>query len=217
VKLDDNRVYANMTKIMGQDPTDPVSLSYAEAEARRQLVRIAYYVQKLHPTYALASSGHKIGIREGRRILGEYTLTQQDIVGDTCKDFPDGVAVATSQIDFHSLTRPGHGGWRKKVMPYAIPLRALVPKGIKNLLVAGKPISGDQVAMSSYRMTPTVCTMGQAAGTAAGMAINAGLDDIRDLDVNLLREQLTSDGVELDPRKHRSFAPEVTPNPKDAE
>jgi hypothetical protein len=217
VKLDDNRVYANMTKVMGHDPTDPISLSYAEAEARRQLVRITYYVQKLHPTYALASSGHKIGIREGRRIVGEYTLTQQDIVGDTCKDFPDGIAVATSQIDFHSLTKPGHGGWRQKVQPYAIPLRSLIPKGMKNLLVAGKPISGDQVAMSSYRMTPTVCAMGQAAGTAAGLAIKAGLDDIRDLDVNILRAQLTSDGVELDPRKHKSFAPEVTPNPKDAE
>jgi hypothetical protein len=217
VKLDDNRVYANMTKIMGHDPTDPVSLSHAEAEARRQLVRIVYYVQKLHPTFALASSGHKIGIREGRRILGEYTLTQQDIAGDICKDFPDGIAVATSQIDFHSLTKPGHGGWRQKVQPYAIPLRTLIPKGIKNLLVAGKLISGDQVAMSSYRMTPTVCAMGQAAGTAAGLAVKASLDDIRDLDVSFLREQLTRDGIELDPNKHKPFAPEVTPNPKDAE
>jgi hypothetical protein len=216
VKLDDNRVYANMTKIMGHDPTDPISISQAEREARRQLVRIAYYVQKLHPTFALASSGHKIGIREGRRIIGEYTLTQEDITGNEPKDFLDGIAVATSQIDFHSLTKPGHLGWRQKVHPYTIPLRTMIPKGLKNLLVAGKPISGDQVAMSSYRMTPTVCAMGQAAGTAVAIAIEEGVTDIRALDIIALREQLTSDGMGLDPRKHQPFAPEVTPNPQDA-
>jgi hypothetical protein len=216
VRLPDNRLYANMTKVMGHNPTDPVSLSQAEQEARRQLVRIAYYVQKLHPTYALASSGQKIGIREGRRIVGEYTLTQDDITGADSKDFPDGVAVATAQIDFHSLTKPGHVGWRQKVQPYAIPVRTMIPKGLKNLLVAGKPISGDQAAMSSYRMTPTVCAMGQAAGTAAALAVEAGIDDIRQLDIPALREQLSRDGMELDPHKHKSFAPELTPRPEDA-
>jgi hypothetical protein len=215
-RLPDNRLYANMTKVMGHNPVDPVSLSQAEQEARRQLVRIAYYVQKLYPTYALASSGQKIGIREGRRIVGDYTLTQDDITSTESKDFPDGVAVATAQIDFHSLTRPGHIGWRQKVQPYAIPLRAMIPKGLKNLLVAGKPISGDQVAMSSYRMTPTVCAMGQAAGTAAALAVEAGIDDIRHLNIAALRAQLSRDGMELDPHKHKSFAPEVTPNSKDA-
>jgi hypothetical protein len=217
VKLEDNRVYANMTKIMGHDPTDPLSLSQAEQEARRQLIRIAYYVQKLHPTYALASSGQKIGIREGRRIVGETTITQDDITGDEPRDFPDGVAVATSQIDFHSLTKPGHTGWRRRVQPYAIPLRAMIPRGLANLLVAGKPISGDQVAMSSYRMTPTVCAIGQAAGTAAALAVEVCVDDIRAVDIKTLREQLTRDGMELNPKAHKPFAPEVTPNPEDAE
>jgi hypothetical protein len=217
VKLEDNRLYANMTKIMGHDPTNPVSLSQAEQEARRQLIRIAYYVQKLHPTYALASSGQKFGIREGRRIVGETRITKEDILGDEPRDFPDGVAVATSQIDFHSLSQPGHVGWRQRVHPYAIPFRAMIPRGLVNLLVAGKPISGDQVAMSSYRMTPTVCAMGQAAGTAAALAVEANLEDIRDVNIKDLRRQLTHDGMELDPSAHKSFAPEITPNPKDAE
>jgi hypothetical protein len=217
VKLADNRLYANMTKIMGHDPTHPISLSQAEQEARRQLVGIAYYVQKLYPTYALISSGHKIGIREGRRITGEYILTRDDITGERPLDFPDGVLVATSQIDFHSLSKPGHIGWRQKVQPYAIPFRTMIPKGLKNLLVAGKPISGDQVALSSYRMIPTVCAMGQAAGTAAAFAVESGLEDIRETDILALRKQLARDGIELDPRKHQSFAPETTPNPKDAE
>ena len=120
------------------------------------------------------------------------------------------------QIDFHSLTKPGHVGWRQKVHPYAIPLQTMIPKGLKNLLVAGKPISGDQIAMSSYRMTPTVCAMGQAAGTAAALAIETGKQDIREVDVAALRAQLATDGMELDPRKHKPFAPEVTPTPEDA-
>jgi hypothetical protein len=165
----------------------------------------------------LASSGHKIGIREGRRIVGEYSLTQDDITGEKPKDFYDGIAVATSQIDFHSLTKPGHVGWRQKVHPYSIPLRTMIPKGLKNLLVGGKSISGDQVALSSYRMTPTVCAIGQAAGTAAALAIETNITDIRELDVPMLRKQLEIDGFDLDPGNHKPFAPEITPNPKDAE
>lgn len=217
VQLDDNRCYANMTKLMGYDPTNPISLSQAEQEARRQLVRIAYYVQKLYPTYALISTGQKIGIREGRRIVGDYRLTQEDISGEKPRDFPDGVTVATAQIDFHSLSRPGHSGWRQKVQPYAIPFRAMIPKGLKNVLVAGKPISGDQVALSSYRMIPTVCAMGQAAGTAAALAVATSREDIRTIDIRTLRKRLTQDGIELDPHKHQPFAPEITPNPKDAD
>jgi hypothetical protein len=216
VRLPDNRRYANMTKIMAHDPTNPLSLSEAEQEARRQLVRINYYVQTLYPTYALISSGQRIGIREGRRIRGEYCITQEDILGVNSKDFPDGIAVATAQIDFHSLSKPGHTGWRQAVRPYAIPFRAMIPKGFNNLLVAGKPISGDQVALSSYRMIPTVCAMGQAAGTAVALALEEGFLDIHQLSINTLRNQLSKDDMELNPAKHKPFSPESTPNRADA-
>jgi glycine/D-amino acid oxidase-like deaminating enzyme len=212
--LPDGRVYCNMTKVMGKDPTDPVDLSAAEQEARRQLARVIHYLQRTRfPTYALCSSGARIGIREGRRVVGEYVLSETDITGKEPCDFEDGVAVATAQIDFHSLTKPGHGGWRQRVEPYAIPFRCLVAKGFRNLMVAGKCISGDQVAQSSYRMTPTCCAMGQAAGTAAALALEAAVDDVRQVDVNALRAALTADGMELDPRRHQAFAPEVTPDP----
>ena len=214
LRLPDGRVYCNMTKVMGYNPTDPFDLSAAECEARRQLVRIVHFLQRTRfPTYALCGSGARIGIREGRRVIGDYVLTEADITDPESKDFPDGIAVATSQIDFHSLTRPGHSGWRQRVEPYAIPLRCLTVKGFDNLLVAGKCISGDQVAQSSYRMTPTCCAMGQAAGTAVAMAAKDGLSDIRQLDETALRANLIAHGVELDPRKHRAFAPELTPDP----
>ncbi len=72
--------------------------------------------------------------------------------------------------------------------------------------MAGKCISGDQVAQSSYRMTPTCCSMGQAAGTAAALAVEHGVEDIRDISIARLRAELTASGVELDPAKHKSFA-----------
>lgn len=219
VPLPDGRVYCNITKVMGHDPTDPLSLSAAEVEARRQLIRVVHYLQRAYyPTFTLASSGARIGIREGRRVKGDYVLRGEEIrAPGGPKDFPDGVAVATAQIDFHSLTRPGRIGWRERVEPYAIPFRCLTAKGFRNLLLAGKCISGDQVAMSSYRMTPTCCAMGQAAGTAAAMAVERGLDDLRQLDVAELREELRRAGMELDPRRHRAFAPESTPDPADAD
>lgn len=212
--LPDGRVYCNMTKVMGHDPTDPISLSDAEREARRQLVRIVHFLQRTrYPTFALCTSGARIGIREGRRIVGDFVITEDDITGTEPRDFADGVAVATSQIDFHSLTKPGHGGWRQRVEPYAIPYRALAVKGLQNLFVAGKCISGDQVAQSSYRMTPTCCAMGQAVGTAAALAIEAGVDDVRQVDMDRLRAALAVDGMELDPAAHLAFAPELTPDP----
>lgn len=212
--LPDGRVYCNMTKVMGHDPTDPFSLSRAEQEARRQIVRIVHYLQRTRfPSYALCTSGGRIGIREGRRIVGDYIVTEADIMGDAPHDAEDGIAVATCQIDFHSLTKPGHGGWRQRVEPYAIPYRALTVKGFANLLAAGKCISGDQVAQSSYRMTPTCCAMGQAAGTAAAMAVGDGLQDVREVDVGALRAALSQDGMNLDPHAHTAFAPEITPDP----
>ena len=203
--LPDGRVYLNMTKIIDHDPTDPFSLSDAELEARRQLARVIHYLQRTkYPRHMPASTGSRIGIREGRRIVGDYVITEDDVLGDGTV-FDDGVTVATSQIDFHSLTRPGGAGWRKRIKPYNIPFRSLVARGFKNLLVAGKCISGDQVAQSSYRMTPTCVGMGQAAGTAAAMAASSGCRDIRALPTADLRRALIDAGVELDPAKHAAF------------
>lgn len=214
--IPDGRLYCNMTKIMGRDPTDPLSLTAAECEARRQVARIVHYLQHHgHPNHVLASTAAKIGIREGRRIIGDYVLTEADISGPESCDFEDGVAVATAQIDFHSLTRPGEVGWRQRVEPYAIPLRCLLVRGFDNLLVAGKCASADQVAQSSIRMTPTCCAMGQAVGTAVALALEQGMDDVRQVDIGQLRRELTAEGVELDPTRHEAFAPGPTPARED--
>lgn len=215
--VDNHRLFLNATKVMDHDPTDPFSLSRAECEGRRQLARIAHYVQSHQfPTYALASSGARIGIREGRRIIGDHVLTQEEVLHRrTPLDFRDGIAVATSQIDFHSLTKAGAAGWRQRLEPYSIPLRCLLVKGFPNLLTAGKCISTDQVVHSSCRMTPTCCAMGQAAGTAAALAVERGVAELREVPVSALRSVLAADGIQLDPRHHQAFAPHNTRLGKD--
>ena len=216
--LDDNqRVYLNATKVVRHDPTDPFSLTAAELEARRQLARILHYVQRTRfPTYALGGTGAKIGIREGRRIVGDYLLRKEEVLGRNGPlHFPDGVTVATSQIDFHSLTKAGDSGWRQRVECYAIPFRCLIAKTFRNLLMAGKCISTDQVVQSSCRMTPTCCAMGQAAGTAAALVVESGATDIRRISLPKLRAALAADGMELDPRQHKAFAPHDTRLDKD--
>lgn len=206
-RLDDGRILMNATKVIRHDPTDPLSLSAAECEARRQLARVVHYIQSHeYPTYALAGSGATIGIREGRRIMCDYVLSHDQLLtADKAVAFDDGVAVATSQIDFHSLTKQGHSGWRQRVPTYNIPFRAMTVKGLVNLLVAGKCICTDQVVHSSCRMTPTCCAMGQAAGTAVALGAEAGASDVRDISIAELRTILTDDGMELDPAGHKAF------------
>jgi len=138
-------------------------------------------------------------------------LRAEDILErDDPLDFDDGIAVATSQIDFHSLTKAGDAGWRQRVPPYAIPFRCLVPRNLRNLLAAGKCLSADQVVQSSCRMTPTCCAMGQAAGTAAALAHAARCGDVREIPAQALRAALAADGMELDPRRHDAFSTDDT-------
>ncbi|MGJ3241901.1 MAG: FAD-dependent oxidoreductase [Opitutales bacterium] len=209
----DGRVYVNMTKIMSRDSTDPIDVSAAEAEARRQLLRSVHYLQRTRfPNHILVSSGARIGIREGRRIVGETTLTRAYILREDGQDgrCPDPATVATCQVDFHSLSRAGHAGWREAVAPYQVPFGALVVAGIDNLLTAGKCISSDQIAHSSVRMTPTCTSMGQAAGIAAGLVAAGGAETFRTLPYRDLQAALTRQGFDLEPTHHQSFAPEVT-------
>ncbi|UCG00139.1 MAG: FAD-dependent oxidoreductase [Spirochaetaceae bacterium] len=87
---------------------------------------------------------------------------------------------------------------------------------MRKLLVPGKCISADQVAFSSLRMIPTRFALGQAAGTAAALALERKVGDIRCVNVTELQRTLSCDGIELDPLKHRPFAPEITDDPDKA-
>ena len=103
--------------------------------------------------------------------MGEYILTTDDIVNG--RRFYDGIAEATFNVDIH--TKDYMGQVNKSVKPYDIPFRCLIPKGFDGILTVGRCISGDQVAMASYRVTGNCCQMGEAAGKYAALAIKNGV------------------------------------------
>ena len=190
-------------KVVGFDAADGQSLSRAELHARRQMMGLIYYLQTKGyagtrlDTHVLASVSRHIGAREGRRIVGEYLLTEEDVT-HACT-FPDAVAVGTYHLDYHWPDRVERAGTGITTMvePYHIPLRSLVPKGAANLLVAGRSASGDQMAMSSFRIQATCAQMGFAAGTAARICQREGRD-LQDAPLAAIQQAIEAGGQSLD-------------------
>jgi len=194
----DDEVTVNMTRVVNIDPLDPDDLTRAEVEARGQVMELLAFFRARVPGFAqarIAATATQIGIRESRRIVGEYTLTAADVL--EARVFPDAVARSAYPIDIHNPA--GTGTATQRLAPgtaYEIPYRCLVPLVAEDLLVAGRCISTSHEALASTRLTPTVMTLGQAAGTAAALSAAAGVSPRR-LDTERLRERLVGDGVDL--------------------
>jgi hypothetical protein len=193
-----DEVTVNMTRVTDIDPLDPDDLTRAEIEARLQVMQLLEFFRKRVPGFEnarIAATAAQIGIRESRRIVGEYTLTREDVL--QARHFGDAIARSAYPIDIHN---PSGSGTTTHRLPeggsYEIPYRCLVPKSIERLLVAGRCISTTHEALASTRLTPTVMTLGQAAGTAAAIANKGGMR-VRDVDPHALREALMKDGVDL--------------------
>ncbi|MBI2358181.1 MAG: FAD-dependent oxidoreductase [Deltaproteobacteria bacterium] len=162
-----------VTKVLGTDVWD---LTFAEWESRRQMRQIADFLRHYVPGFESAyvvQSGVNVGVRETRRILGDYQLTADDIL--QARKFPDVIARSTYPVDIHNPE--GAGTMLKRLPPgeaYDIPLRCLLPRDVEGLLVAGRCISGTHEAHSSYRVMPVSMATGQAAGVCAALAARHG-------------------------------------------
>ncbi len=193
-----DEVTVNMTRVVEIDPLDPDDLTRAEVEARLQVMQLLEFFRRRVPGFAharLAATGAQIGIRESRRIVGRYTLTAADVL--EARRFDDAVARSAYPIDIHNPS--GAGTTTKRLVPgttYEIPYRCLVPCNREQLLVAGRCISTTHEALASTRLTPTVMTLGQAAGTAAALACERNVR-VGDVDARELRARLVADGVDL--------------------
>ncbi len=193
-----DEVTVNMTRVVDIDPLDPVDLTRAEVEARGQVTELLAFFRREVPGFAnarVAATATQVGIRESRRIVGEYTLTRDDVLSG--RSFADAVARSAYPIDIHN---PSGSGTTTHRLPagasYEIPYRCLVPRRVDGLLVAGRCISTTHEALASTRLTPTVMTLGQAAGTAAAIAAEGGIEP-RAVDTAVLRERLVRAGVDL--------------------
>lgn len=188
-----NVLHFNTTRIVKLNPTNPRDVTDAEIIARNQ-VREIYEFMKKHASGLensfLMMTASEIGVRESRRIIGDYTLTEEDC--RACVKFDDGIAACNYDIDIHN---PEGSGTSHYYFPegeyYTVPYRCLIPQGVKNMLVAGRCISSDHGAQASYRIMPTVCSIGEAAGVAIGLAVK-DKTDTRSIDVAKLKNQLRS-------------------------
>jgi glycine/D-amino acid oxidase-like deaminating enzyme len=193
-----DEVTVNMTRVVDVDPLDPDDLTRAEVEARLQAMQLLDFFRQRVPGFErarIAATGTQIGIRESRRIVGRYTLTRDDVL--QARRFDDAVARSAYPIDLHNPS--GSGTTTHRLAPgesYEIPYRCLLPLNREQLLVAGRCISTTHEALASTRLTPTVMTLGQAAGTAAALACAQHIR-VGDLNGRELRAQLVADGVPL--------------------
>lgn len=188
-------VSLNCTRIVNVLGTDVFDLSYAEWQARLQLRQITAFLKKYVPGFQNAyvvQSGLSVGVRETRRILGDYVLTAEDVL--SARRFTDAIAHGTYPIDIHNPTGPGT---RLEHVPegqaYDIPLRCLIPRGLDHLMVAGRCISGEHEALASCRVMPICSATGQAAGVTAALAAIRGRSPRQiaaaEVQAELLRQQ----------------------------
>lgn len=178
--------------------TDPDVLTSVEMEGRRQALEYARFLIDKVPGYESASLialSSQIGMRETRRVYGDYRVTRDDVL--TARQFDDQIGLCGAPIEDHV---PGTGT-KWEYLPdgsaVGIPLSTLIPKDGVNALVAGRCFSATHDAQASIRSMAQCMAMGQAAGTVAAMAADAGIE-IRDVGYAEVQEQLVKDGAILE-------------------
>jgi len=193
------------------DGTDPLSVSRALMVGRRIAAEFRDGLAEFHPAaFAgafLVATGSLMGIRETRRIAGDYVLTVDDYAAR--RAFPDEICRNAYSIDVHrsreELRRREEGNvdpeerrpHYAKGESHGIPYRCLTPKGLRNVLVAGRSISCDRAVQGSVRVMPVCLAMGEAAGMAAAHAVEQADPDVHAVDVQRLRRRLREEGAYL--------------------
>jgi hypothetical protein len=190
---------ANLTQIRNPDGTavsgiDAVQLSYGEVEGRRQCWDVFDFIRGVTPGFEksyIVEIAPQLGIRETRRVKGETMVSEDEILD--CADFPDAIGVNGWPVEAHIAGDVKFVFARKERGFNQLPYRMIVPLAIENLLVAGRCASMTHEGQSSARVTGSCFVMGQAAGTAAALALQAGVAPRR-LEVGKLQERLERDG-----------------------
>ncbi len=189
----------NTTRVANLDATDTRALSQSLSQLVDQ-VKMAMNFAKRHVpgirNAYLSGVAPRIGIRETRRVMGEYVLTAEDVVEG--RKFEDGIAKGGHHIDIH-----GSGTHQNRIPvkdghSYDIPYGCLVPQSLANVLIAGRCLSSTREANGSARVMGQCMATGEAAGTAAAMCVECNWTDVRDVPVSELRQALKTQGAVLD-------------------
>ncbi|MBW4079870.1 FAD-dependent oxidoreductase [Paenibacillus sp. S150] len=198
--LADDLVGVNFGHIFGVDGTKAEDLTRGAIEGRKLVGIQVEFLRKYVPGFENAhviATGEQLGIRETRRIQGDYVLQAEDFL--EMRSFPDDIARNAYFIDVHMATSKEN--IRIHHLPdgqsHGVPYRCLLPKGVDNLWVPGRAASSDRVVQGSLRVMPNCFAMGQAAGTAAALAAGAGGCTSREVDVPRLQQTLVEQGAWL--------------------
>lgn len=204
----------NAGHLFNVDNTNPRTLS-KDLMTGRQLARqlrdgLAEFCPEAFANSFLAQTGALMGVRESRRIVGDYQITREDFVAR--RSFDDEICRNCYYIDVHNQkdeadkVRDGETSFNEmaekvavhygKGESHGVPYRALLPKGLRNVIVAGRSISSDRIVNGSLRVMPVCLAMGEAAGLAAAMATEQE-NDLRKIDVTQLRAKLKEYGAYL--------------------
>lgn len=189
----------NTTQANNINPLDTKDLIKAELELRQQINTITQFLREYVPGYehcTIKSTANTLGVRESRRIMGEYVLNIEDLrIG---RRFPDVVVhKANFTVDIHNPDGPGQAhGLAEVVQAYDIPYRCLVPLEVENLLVTGRCISCTHEALASLRISTVCMALGEAAGIASALSIKVG-KTVRNLEVEKVQKALTDKGADL--------------------
>ena len=184
----------NTTRMSYVDATNTEQVSRAMMEGRRQVQEVLCFMRKYIPgceNVQLIQVAPSLGVRESRHIVGKYELTTDDVLHR--KIFEDAICTFGYALDKHD-SQGGGVTWTLVDRYYTIPYRSLLPENCSNLLVAGGCICGSSEAAASYRVMPACMATGQAAGTAAAIAVKQNVKP-EEISVDLLRKTLVEQGA----------------------
>jgi hypothetical protein len=198
---------ANLTQIRNPDGSavsgiDAEQLAFGEIEGRRQVRDTFEFIRGVTPGFErayIAEIAPQIGIRETRRVRGAYMLSEDDVLD--CVDFPDTIGVNGWPVEEHVAGNVEFRFQRGARGFNQLPYRMIVPLKVENLLVAGRCASMTHGGQSAARVSGPCFAMGQAAGTAAHLALQSGKAP-RHLDVQALQQSLERDGANLGAAAH---------------
>lgn len=194
----ENDIIANISRLIGMDSTSVDQVTAAAVTLREQIYKVYCFLKKYVPGFEQCNliGGSTVGFRESRRFIGKYTLTEDDCLNG--RMFDDNIGLACYPLDMHD---PDGGNVVFRQIggdgSYGIPYRCMLPQGIENLLIAGRCISATHTALASVRSIAACETMGQAAGTAAALAVKATGGCTKAVDITLLQKALSEQDVIL--------------------
>ena len=190
-------VFCNSVHVRGVNGIDPAAVAEATQEGRRRCHQLAQFLRADVPGFETAYMSQlspTVGVRETRKLEGAYRITGEDLARGT--RFADGIVCCDNPVDdvMRANASMTHDAAVAEGSYYTLPFRALTPARIENLMFCGRIVSADAVAFASVRGMPQCMAMGQAAGTAAKMAIDAGCA-VQAIDTGALVADLSAQGV----------------------